>query len=180
MSDPKIRDNIQVTSAKGPTTNGSPKHSVGCADLCPYQRGVLWLLVAAQFLLVGVLLFLQPSARQHFSTLVIHVTGIALGLWAVFSMGRGNINVSPAVRENASLVERGPYRLVRHPMYTALLLFMLSYVIADVTPLSVQAWLGLLLVLVVKSLYEESLLTKRFPSYVEYKQRTWRFLPYVI
>ena len=154
--------------------------SRGCAELCPYQRAVLWLLVGAQFLLVGLLLFLQPSARQQLSTLVFHCCGIALGLWAVFSMGRGNLNVSPAVRKNASLVERGPYRFVRHPMYSALLLFMLSYVLADVTAWSVQVWFGLLLVLVVKSQYEESLLTQRFPSYVEYKQRTWRFVPYVI
>ena len=95
-------------------------------------------------------------------------------------MGRGNLNVSPAVRKNASLVQRGPYRWVRHPMYTALLLFMLSYVIAEVTALSVQLWCGLLFVLIVKSLYEESLLTQRFPSYIEYKRRTWRFVPYVI
>jgi protein-S-isoprenylcysteine O-methyltransferase Ste14 len=65
-------------------------------------------------------------------------------------------------------------------MYTALMLFMLSYVIAEVTALSVQLWCGLLLVLIVKSLYEESLLTQRFPSYAQYKQRTWRFVPYVI
>ncbi len=141
---------------------------------------MLWLLVAAQFLLVAILILLQPSARAHFSSLVFHVSGIALGLWAVFSMGRGNLNVSPAVRENATLVQRGPYRMIRHPMYTALLLFMLSYVIAEVTTLSLQVWCGLLLVLIVKSLYEESLLTQRFPSYVEYKQRTWRFVPYVI
>ncbi len=156
------------------------KTSPGCDKLCPYQQAVLWLLVAAQFLLVGALILLQPSARAHLSPLVFHVSGIALGLWAVFSMGRGNLNVSPAVRENASLVERGPYRMIRHPMYTALLLFMLSYVIADVTPLSLQVWCGLLLVLIVKSLYEESLLTQRFPSYAQYKQRTWRFVPYVI
>ncbi len=154
--------------------------ATGCVELCLYQRAVLWLLVGAQFLLVGALIVLQPSAREHLSSLVFHVCGIALGLWAVFSMGRGNLNVSPAVRKNASLVERGPYRLVRHPMYTALLLFMLSYVIADVTVLSVLIWFGLLLVLVVKSLYEESLLTKRFPSYVQYRQKTWRFAPYVI
>ena len=161
--------------------NHSEKNSSPiCDEICPYQRAVLWLLVAAQFLLVAILILLQPSARAHFSSLVFHVSGIALGLWAVFSMGRGNLNVSPAVRENATLVQRGPYRMIRHPMYTALLLFMLSYVIAEVTTLSLQVWCGLLLVLIVKSLYEESLLTQRFPSYVEYKQRTWRFVPYVI
>ena len=156
------------------------KTSPICDELCPYQRAVLWLLVAAQFLLVGILIFLQPSARAHPSSLVFHLSGIALGFWAVFSMGRGNLNVSPVVRENASLVQRGPYRMIRHPMYTALLLFMLSYVLADMTPLSLQLWCGLLLVLIVKSLYEESLLTQRFPSYAQYKQHTWRFVPYVI
>lgn len=169
-----------MTTAKKQTSVDVKQPSTGCAELCPYQRAVLWLLVGAQFLLVGVLIVLQPSAREHLLSLVFHIGGIVLGVWAVFSMGRGNLNVSPAVRENASLVQRGPYRLVRHPMYTALLLFMLSYVLAEVTALSVQVWCGLMLVLIVKSLYEESLLTKRFSSYVEYKQRTWRFVPYVI
>ena len=155
----------------------------GVPNLCPYQRvvqrAILWLLVGAQFLLIGILVFLQPSPRQHVVALFFHCSGIAIGLWAVFSMGKGNLNVSPAVRKGASLVERGPYQYVRHPMYSGLLLFMLSYVIADVTALSVQIWFGLLFILIVKSLYEESLLTQRFPSYVEYKQRTWRFVPYV-
>ena len=169
-----------MTAAKVPSTNEAAKPTIGCAELCPYQRAMLWLLVGAQFLLVGVLIVLQPSAREHLSSLVFHLGGIALGLWAVVSMGRGNLNISPAVRKNAQLIERGPYRWIRHPMYTALLLFMLSYVIADPTALSVQVWFGLLFVLLVKSLYEEMLLAQRFPSYAEYKQRTWRFVPYVI
>ena len=166
--------------ADSPSCQAAKKASIGCAELCPYQRAVLWMLVGTQFLLVGALILLQPSARASLTTAIFHFAGIAIGVWAVFSMGRGNLNVSPAVRKSAKLVERGPYRLVRHPMYTALLLFMLSYVIADPTALSIQLWIALLVVLIVKSLYEESLLTRRFPTYVEYKQRTWRFLPYLI
>ncbi len=172
---------------------------------CRSQPLVFGLLVGAQFLLVGFLIFGQPSPRQSLWTGLLFGCGIAIGLWAIISMGRGNLtarpkavgesklswplnassrvlrwapHVSPAVRDHANLVECGPYRWVRHPMYTALLLFALSYVLADISPRSLQLWFGLLLVLVVKSCYEESLLAERFPRYTEYKKRTWRFMPF--
>lgn len=163
-----------------PNARENKQSQMGRTDLCLYQRMVFWLLVGTQFLLVICLIFLQPSPRQQFFPLLLHVGGIAIGAWALVTMGRRNLNISPVVRESAKLVERGPYRLVRHPMYSALLLFSLSYVVAEISTSSVLLWFGLLLVLVVKSLYEESLLTRRFPDYVEYKKRTWRFIPYVV
>jgi protein-S-isoprenylcysteine O-methyltransferase Ste14 len=51
--------------------------------------------------------------------------GIAFSVWARFMLG-GNWSNRVTVKENHTLVRRGPYRIVRHPIYSGILLGMLG------------------------------------------------------
>ena len=71
------------------------------------------------------------------------------------------------------LVEQGPYRFVRHPVYAAGLLFLLGYGLltsvlatAVVPAIAVLWWL--------KSSVEERHLAARFPEYADYRRRVKR------
>lgn len=81
--------------------------------------------------------------------------------------------------EPATLVERGPYRRVRHPMYRA------EIALAFGLPLLVGAWwtLGLSFVFAGLVLYriglEEEALKSRLPDYARYAGRTHRLIPHV-
>jgi protein-S-isoprenylcysteine O-methyltransferase Ste14 len=85
----------------------------------------------------------------------------------------------PRPREEGRLVERGAYRLVRHPIYTGLILGGVG--LALITP-----WVGtfiavalLALVLDLKRRREETWLVDRYPGYAAYRARTKALLPYL-
>jgi protein-S-isoprenylcysteine O-methyltransferase Ste14 len=73
---------------------------------------------------------------------VLMVLGIALRAWSVIVLGR-NFTVYVQVREEQPVVDTGPYRLLRHPSYTGLLLVCLGI------GLALGNWLALVVVVVV-------------------------------
>lgn len=99
-------------------------------------------------------------------------------IYAIFSTIGNNISPTEATRANHQLMTTGPYRWIRHPLYTfgALLILALTF-------LTTLWWLGLfllpsLLALVWRTRYEEANLLARFgDEYQLYMQRTGRFLP---
>lgn len=105
---------------------------------------------------------------------------IALGLWALSANRPGNFNIRPEPKAAGHLVEPGPYRWIRHPMYTALLLFSVGCVAFVPTLLAGSLSLALLLVLWLKASLEERLLCQRHPAYRAYMARTRRFLPFLV
>jgi protein-S-isoprenylcysteine O-methyltransferase Ste14 len=71
--------------------------------------------------------------------IVVMVLGIALRAWSVIALGR-NFTVYVQVRDEQPVVESGPYRLLRHPSYTGLLLVCLGI------GLALGNWLALIVV----------------------------------
>jgi len=111
--------------------------------------------------------------------LAVELLGIALGIWAVVTMGIGNFNVTPDPLKSSRLVTQGPYRFIRHPMYLALLLVTLPLVTTKFSLLRLAIWLALLIDLVVKLNYEEGMLTAQLEGYRDYKQQSYRLIPFI-
>ena len=149
-----------------------------CAADCPRLKWVFRLLVFAQIVLIALLLFASQPTNYQWQIWLFKVAGIAVGLWAIVTMGR-HINISPELKENAPLRTSGPYRFVRHPMYLALMVFCSGYVVGSFTAYAVSLWLALLLVLVLKIYYEERILRRRFSDYEAYARKTKRLIPFV-
>ena len=106
--------------------------------------------------------------------------GIALGLWAVSCNRIGNFNIRPDPRPGGQLVDRGPYRWIRHPMYTAVITCGAACAIVVGT---IWGWLevgALVLVLAAKAAVEEGGMLRAHPGYQAYRARTTRFVPWVI
>jgi len=77
------------------------------------------------------------------------------------------------------LIVSGPFRWVRHPMYTSLLLVTLEWVLGNPFTYRIILRLGLLMTLVIKLGYEERLLLERFPEYEGYRRQIKRLIPFV-
>jgi protein-S-isoprenylcysteine O-methyltransferase Ste14 len=138
-------------------------------------RSRLWVL--AQFTLVALMLAWPAHWRVTPWTLLCAAAAIALGAWVMAWNRPGNFNIRPEPRDGASLVVGGPYRRMRHPMYSALLLAMGALVASSPDAARLACWLLLLLVLHGKSELEERLLLQRWPEYAAYRARTWKFIP---
>lgn len=137
-----------------------------------------WGLVGGQVLLLGYLA-LSGSWWVWQGSAVFLVAGALLGLWALASMRLRHLRIVPEVHPEGRLVAHGPYRWIRHPMYTSVLLVSAGMVLADPQPLRIAAGLGLAAVLVLKLLHEEKLLHRAFPEYAAYCATTQRLVPWV-
>jgi len=135
------------------------------------------LLVAAQFALIGWLIW--PLTAQIWSPPAIALLGCAvvLGVWTLAHNRPGNFNIRPEPKASGRLVTGGPYRYMRNPMYSALLLFAAAEVVAYADMWKIACWLLLALVLLAKVMLEERALRALFPGYAAYAKRVRRFIP---
>ena len=106
------------------------------------------------------------------------VTGGALVLLSARALGR-SLTPFPRPRERGGLVERGPYRLVRHPLYSGGVLFLVGISLAY-SPWALLFTALLAVVWGVKVRVEERFLAERYPDYATYRERTrYRIVPFV-
>jgi protein-S-isoprenylcysteine O-methyltransferase Ste14 len=109
---------------------------------------------------------------------VLLATGLGFTVWARRHLGR-NWSASVVVKEGHVLVRTGPYRYVRHPIYSGILLAFLGMVV------TIGEWRGLVALLlagvsfVVKSRAEERQMLETFPEYTEYARGTAAIVPLV-
>ena len=67
---------------------------------------------------------------------------------------------------------RGIYGRLRHPIYTAIVLVVVGFVLRGITPIGALLAFAIVVFLVFKARYEETLLSARYPQYAEYRRRT--------
>jgi protein-S-isoprenylcysteine O-methyltransferase Ste14 len=147
----------------------------------PHTLGSL--LVALQFGALGALLLMAAPALmrppfQPWVWLLLGLSGV-VGLWALLANRPGNFNIRPTPHAQGKLVAHGPYRWIRHPMYTAVNMLGLGCALALSTVVAWLLWGILSLVLLVKALLEERWMTAWHPTYAHYRARTHRFIPFI-
>jgi protein-S-isoprenylcysteine O-methyltransferase Ste14 len=141
----------------------------------------------AMILLIVLLLRLRVLKGQYSYTkdpllwgigLALWAVGLGLAVWARIYIGR-NWGMPMSRKDDPELVTTGPYRTIRHPIYTGILLGAVGTTIA----ISVF-WLVAVVLLGAYFIYsafvEERNMTKLFPSaYPEYKQSTKMLIPFI-
>ena len=110
--------------------------------------------------------------------LAVFLLGLALAIWARVHLGR-NWGTPMSEKIDPELVTTGPYRSIRHPIYSGIILAMIGTTIA----VSLY-WLVAVLVIGVYFLYsafvEERTMARLFPgSYPEYKRSTKMLIPFI-
>ncbi len=148
--------------------------------------GMIWLVIAVS-ITAGIFVAqnFRAAALPHgwmFASagVVLFVTGLVLRWWAIITLGRF-FTVDVTIEKDHELVERGPFRMVRHPSYTGVLLAFLGF------GLSLHNWAALLIILLPigaafihrMNVEEDALLRALGPPYANYMKRTKRFVPFV-
>jgi protein-S-isoprenylcysteine O-methyltransferase Ste14 len=131
----------------------------------------------ARFVFLHDLMF-APNPALDYAGVVLTALGMAFALWARLTIGR-NWGMPMSVREEPELVDSGPYRYVRHPIYSGILLALLGTM-----PIADTFWIVVFVVCAVYFVYaalqEEKLMTRQFPEqYPEYRKHTKMLIPLV-
>jgi protein-S-isoprenylcysteine O-methyltransferase Ste14 len=162
--------------------SSSPESDVSIPDVNAGEvRTARWF-VTAQFALIGLVAVL-PGA-DHWPTppwlrgacLAGVVLGVAIMLLGGTALGRG-LTAVPIPNRHAVLRTGGLYRIVRHPIYTGLLLTVGSFMVAAASWWRAVAFVTLIVLITFKARWEEARLARRFAAYPAYAARTPRFIP---
>lgn len=105
---------------------------------------------------------------------------VALAVWTLVYNQLGNFNIHPAPKANGTLITSGPYRRIRHPMYSAVLLGGAALAAAAEPGWAWLIWAALLGVLWIKASLEEVWLREHYPPYDAYCHSSKRFIPGVL
>ena len=111
---------------------------------------------------------------------VVTAIGLMILLWGRVTLA-GNWSADVVLKEDHELIERGPYRYVRHPIYSGFILMAVGGVLLWGTMTGLVVLCALPVVLWLKLSQEERLLTRHFPdAYPRYKARVKALVPFVI
>jgi protein-S-isoprenylcysteine O-methyltransferase Ste14 len=146
------------------------------------KRGEGWVLL--QMVLFVVILLAPrvpdlafPQWLQVLGLLLLALGGV-LGTWGILSLGK-NLTAFPRPLEGGTLVTRGPYGFVRHPIYSGLILGTLGWAVFRENLIGVCLALVLFVFFDLKSRQEERWLSEAYSGYKEYQQRVRKLIPWV-
>jgi protein-S-isoprenylcysteine O-methyltransferase Ste14 len=126
----------------------------------------------------GALLSFPHPRVWSMAGVVLVVTGLTLmtagGLW----LGT-NVTPLPHPKATATLVETGPFHLVRHPMYSGGILIAFGWAIWVRGPLTIGYAVLVFVFLDIKSRREEQWLRETFAGYAKYQTRVRKLIPFV-
>ena len=139
--------------------------------------------------IIIIIVLLQVNSLRHFfeyqSGLVAQTigvvlcgAGIAFAIWARWCLGR-NWSGTPSMKEGHELVTTGPYRFVRHPIYTGMLVALFG------SALTIgMVFLAIFVIFCANFIYripiEEKYMMRLFPEkYQEYKKKTKALIPFI-
>jgi len=120
------------------------------------------------------------SAPVVLSGAVLTVLGMLFSVWARLTLGR-NWSGTVTIKQDHELIQRGPYRIVRHPIYTGILLAMLGTAFifgitrcfVGVPIIGLAFWL--------KMQIEEQFMVQQFGAqYIDYRQHVRALVPFVL
>jgi protein-S-isoprenylcysteine O-methyltransferase len=121
--------------------------------------------------------FTPPLALNWIAAILV-VLGILFAIWARINLGR-NWSSTPSIKENHKLVTSGPYRFVRHPIYTGILLAAFGTALTG-TSFGIILFLIALIIFSLRIPKEEKIMLELFPNeYPSYQRRTKRLIPFV-
>lgn len=149
------------------------------------SQKIIQFLASLAFIAIFVLSALDYRFKWSSVPIYVIVVGdilVFLGLIIVFFVFRENTFTSAIIEvdNKQKVISTGPYKQLRHPMYTGAIIMLLG------VPLSLGSWWGILtviplvLVIISRLLDEEKFLTKNLPGYSDYKKGVrYRLIPFI-
>lgn len=142
-------------------------------------KPIHYLLVGGQFAALIVAALAGKVFPINWLVYLLYALAMLLAVSAVYSMKLHTLTALPMPKQGSKLCQSGPYRILRHPMYSSLLLIMLAFLINDFNWWRVLSALLLCAVIFSKIKIEEKALLQKFDDYSLYMKITWAIVPYI-
>jgi len=120
-----------------------------------------------------------PVFPTNLISFMLSILSVIIFILSFKELSKSKIGIVPEVKKGAVLINSGIYKLVRHPIYLALILFSTSLVINFSTSIRLIVFILFLVNLIIKIKIEEGYLAKAFPKYIKYKQKSNALIPKV-
>mgnify|MGYP006270925889 FL=1 len=129
-------------------------------------------------MVAGIIGMYYAGALIHRTPLVLVPQGAALALmvWARITFGSRSFHAA-ASPTAGGVVRTGPYQFIRHPIYTAGILFVVPAALVAGTPKALAFAALVVAGGIVRMLCEESMLVRQYPEYADYMRTTSRSIP---
>jgi len=114
-----------------------------------------------------------PSLLVLLAANALLILGLSFSLWSLRSLDRSFSIIAQA----RAVVRRGPYRIVRHPLYTGELTAALGIVLLKPGWATFAIWVSLCGLQAYRAHHEEAILLATLPDYAEYQRQTPQLLP---
>lgn len=136
---------------------------------------------ALLFVICAAVLLAATGSLFSSSVVVIAVQlfAVGVGIWARRSFPAKSFRVDAAPSAEA-VIRRGPYRLIRHPMYSAALLFICAAVLSHLSIRTVAIGVVVTIIVALRVVLEERFLRDRYPEYAAYAHLTKTMVPYLL
>lgn len=116
------------------------------------------------------------SPRLKNCGLIVSIFGLIIILLSVLQLNK-NLSPFPTPKNNAVLVQNGLFKLVRHPIYSGIILVVIGYSVYKDSLYKGIISMLLLILFHFKTKYEEQKLSEKFSNYQSYKKKTGKFFP---
>jgi protein-S-isoprenylcysteine O-methyltransferase Ste14 len=124
--------------------------------------------------------FLPDTEVVPWIGVLLTAAGVAISFWARVHLG-ANWSGTVTLKEDHELIRTGPYRTIRHPIYTGILLSLFGTIVAMGEIRGLLAFAIVWLSFYIKARREESFLSMEFgPRFTEHQQHTGMFFPHVL
>ena len=140
--------------------------------------------VTIQLLLFIVYLFpiniknFQINDVLKYTSLLLSIAGFVIIFIAFIQLDK-NLTPFPTPKDNGSLIQTGLYKLVRHPIYSGIIITTIFFGFYQQSFWKISIGISLWILFYFKSKYEEKLLSNQFNDYQKYKESTKRFFPFL-
>jgi len=111
-------------------------------------------------------------------SMLVFATGMLILVMALLGL-KSNLTPFPSPKSNATLIQSGLYKYIRHPIYTGIIFAALGLGFYNESLWKILIALALWLLFYFKSGYEEKQLSAAFPQYLAYRKKTGRFIPFI-
>jgi protein-S-isoprenylcysteine O-methyltransferase Ste14 len=136
----------------------------------------------ALLLVIGAAVLLAATDGLFSSSAVViaaQFLAVGISIWARRSFPTNSFRVD-ATPSAETVIRRGPYRLIRHPMYSAALLFIWAAVLSHFSVRTGAIGTAVTIIIALRVVFEERLLRERYPDYEAYTKVTKAIVPYLI